>query len=81
MMGQLRHKEGLLPKIDRLVLQFCETATHCDSLEALREGMKAIVQDGYGVSRKGRERIKLTAWGLDDRIRCESNRTRDVPSL
>ncbi|EIE81299.1 hypothetical protein RO3G_06004 [Rhizopus delemar RA 99-880] len=49
MMGQLRHKEGLLPKIDRLVLQFCETATHCDSLEALREGMKAIVQDGYGM--------------------------------
>jgi hypothetical protein len=78
MMDQLRHKDGLLPKIDRLVLQFCETATHCDSLQAMRDGMKKTVREGYGVSRKGEgggERRGTDGSGLDDRIRCESNRT------
>lgn len=37
-------------KIDKLVIEFCDTSVQCDSLETLHDCMESILDDGYGVS-------------------------------
>ncbi|KAI9355779.1 ankyrin repeat-containing domain protein [Pilaira anomala] len=36
-------------RIDKLVIQFCDTSVQCESLETLHDCMESVLDDGYGL--------------------------------
>ncbi|KAI9487577.1 MAG: hypothetical protein EXX96DRAFT_84605 [Benjaminiella poitrasii] len=41
------NSHDLIHEIDKLVLKFCDTSIHCDSLESLHDCMERIFNEGY----------------------------------
>lgn len=45
----LNNTKEIISKIDKLVLEFCDTSVNCDSLKSLHACMENILDDGYTV--------------------------------
>lgn len=43
------NSRDIISKIDKLVLEFCDTSVNCDSLRSLHDCMENILDDGYNV--------------------------------
>lgn len=49
MMNRFFPNENVTTKMDKLVLKFCDTSVHCDSLNSLHDCMENILDEGYNV--------------------------------
>ncbi|CEG66182.1 hypothetical protein RMATCC62417_02809 [Rhizopus microsporus] len=61
MIRELRHKDDIIPIIDSLVLNFCETSVSCNSLTSLHSCMKDILKAGYHMIQSSRSITKTDA--------------------